>query len=599
MATYKYRQNLSSGASAGYVQYNITPDFGTVLAPGETFQITGKIYSGKKCYGISVEAVHVGARAWYKELGKVAKTISAGKSATFAVELSVPDLSEIETVERQVLLTYINFGFLTNAELDVGETTDRFDDQRLALIKDRIAPVVNRVTFGSGADTSYYVFGGAVQHKTDLLADVAVELDPLDESVEIDHAELVFTKDNVEITSFHISKDSVSGTVLHIGIPQTSGEFSGYRLELTDTKGQTGEYVSHEPFTIFPYSSPRLENYGNKELAERYEVVTLSDGTQEDRLASDGLMLWANFKVKVSPIGGMNVWSIWRRYNNSPWTEVYSYPTQTESIFELTVERDKNIFPATIQFAASERYTVEIEIRDYFETALLRFTVEKAGGYFNVEKYGVAAGMRSTASWGNTKTESAYPVYPYKGIAMCSEGVAEKHLTLEAEFRLYKATTPLCLMQYGNMVLLQGEITPVSAITGSATEHIIAELPEGFAPKYSQTYLCQGTSAALWMLRVYSADADDEKYRSKITFGRYRSGGSYANCNSGNWLPISVSWICGGTVVQEDDGAVKLTVYADGTAMISGTELMVDTNGNANIPMEYLSVYADGTAVIG
>jgi len=152
-------------------------------------------------------------------------------------------------------------------------------------------------------------------------------------------------------------------------------------------------------------------------------------------------------------------------------------------------------------------------------------------------------------------------------------------------------------MQYGNMAFLQGEITPVSAITGSATEHIIAELPEGFAPKYSQTYLCQGTGAALWMLRAYAAG--DENYPSKLTFGRYRSGGSYANCNSGNWLPISVSWICGGTVVQEDDGAVKLTVSADGTAVITGTELSVNADGGANIDEKYLKLTADGAAVIG
>ena len=600
MATYKYRQNLSGGASAGYVEYNIAPDFGTVLAPGETFEITGKIYSGKKIYGISVEAVHIGSSAWYRELIKVEKTISAGKSATFAAGLLAPDLSDIETAERQVLPTYINFGFLINSDLDVGETTDRYDDQRLALIKDRLAPSVTGVAL-SDYTGAYAHFGGAVQGKSDLSAALEVLLDPLDPSLRIERAEIAFAEaDGFYTNRIYVQQDAISGNVLHIGTPTINGVYRGYALTITDSKGKSSMYFG-DAITIYPYASPRLYAVDDKDLAERYEVNTDDAGVENVQQSDSGTYLWANFAADVTPINGKNRWQIirsWAEYGNEPAREAVADAFADGT--QIRVFENQDIFPRNIIFAENMRYTVQIEIRDYFESAVLRFDVDKAGGYFNIEKFGVAAGMRSTASWDKPKFESAYPVYPYKGIAMCPEAVAEIPLDLDAsgQFRLYKAgVSPFCLMRYGNIVYLDGEITPASSITGNAEEHIVATMPEGFAPKYSRTYLCQGTGTALWMLRVYAAD--NEEYPSKITFGRYRSGGSYANCNAGNWLPISVSWICGGTVVQEDDGTVKLIVSADGAAMIEGTELTVDADGSANIPMEYLSVYADGAAVIG
>lgn len=600
MATYKYLQNFSAEAGAGYVQYNIVPDFGTVLAPGESFEITGKIYSGKrKCYGISVEAVHIGTTAWHFELGKCKKTISAGKSATFSIAIAVPDLSETEETTRKVLPTYLNFGFLENAELDVGETTDRFGEQMLALIKERIAPVISGVKFSDDAGTVHH-FGGAVQGKTDLIAEVQVQLDPIDEALTIKRAEFSFGKDGLYEPAIVVQGEAISGKQLHIGIPQFSGNYDDCRLILTDSKDLQSEYFTRQPFDVFPYKSPSVSGFSGKDVVERYEI-SVSDTGEEVAIASDaGRYLWANFITRVTPIMSKNKWELVRS-----WAEYGSEPSEEPIVSEfagnvnIRAYEDQSIFPRTIVFSENKRYTVWIEIRDYFESTMLRFDVDKAGGYFNIEKYGVSAGMRSTGTAKKPKFESVYPLYPYNGVAMCPDAVVQIPLELDAsgKFRLYKEeTSPFCLMQYGNIVYLEGEITPASSISGSATEHIIATLPEGFAPKYSRTYLCQGTGTALWMLRVYAAD--NEEYPSKITFGRYRSGSSYANCAAGNWLPVSVSWICGGTVVQEGDIEVKFTVSADGAATITGVELTVNANGDATIPMEYLSVQ-DGAAVIG
>lgn len=57
MATYKYQQNLFEGSSYGYVKYNITPDFGTPVAPGEMITITGQAY----CKNMAVKSIEVKA----------------------------------------------------------------------------------------------------------------------------------------------------------------------------------------------------------------------------------------------------------------------------------------------------------------------------------------------------------------------------------------------------------------------------------------------------------------------------------------------------------------------------------------------------------
>ena len=596
MATYKYQQNLPGGSSAGYVQYNITPDFGAVLAPGETFEITGKIYAGsKKRYGISVEAVHIGASAWYRELAKYAKTISAGKSATFAIGLTVPELDEIETAGRQVLPTYINFGFLINSELDVGETTDRYDEQRLSLIKERLNPVVTGAAF-SDSTGAYEYFGGAVQGKSDLTAALTVQLDPLDPSLKIDSARISFGGNTMDVPA-----ESISGNSLHIGIPQFSGEFDGYTLTVTDSRGMTGSYAGGA-FTVYPYASPRLYAIDGKELAERYEVNTDDAGNETVRQSDSGNYLWANFAADATPINGKNRWEIRRSHAvygaNLPEGTLADAFADGESI---RIYEDQDIFPRSMLFSENTRWTVEIEIRDFFESAKLSFDVEKAGGYFNIEKYGVAAGMRSTATAKEPKLESAYPVYPYKGIKRCEDAAYEIPLALDSsgKFKFYDEDPGLCLIVYGNSVHLTGNIAPAVSIDGGTEEHIITSIPDEYAPKYPVTALQQGRGSAIWMLRVYPLTDHDESMRGKVVFARYRSGASYADAAAGYWLPVCANWICGGTVIQGSDGSVELSVLADGTATISGTDLAVDANGNASMAAEYLSVYADGSAEIG
>lgn len=413
MATYKYQQNYYEGASAGYVKYNVTPDFGAALCVGETFEVTGKFYSGDaKCYGLIVQA-STGTDGYTRELGRVVKTVAKGGSATFTVQCTVTQALADDAASRgfEALL-----GFLlsSSASFDAGTETVTNAAQKLSCLKSRQAPSVTGVTFSDGSGALAH-FGGAVSGKSKLSAALTLTLDPLDSTATLAAVKLQFGTHTISVGA-----DKISGSTVQLGTPDFDGAFTTYTLTATDSKGKSGSYTGGA-FTIYAYQAPKLEALADTELAERYEVGLADDGSEIVSLSDAGTYLWANFEAEITAINGANAWTIKRAfaevgYDLPTATTVYS-GTDGETILK---QADQTVFPRTLTFDASKRYTVELTLADYFESKTLRFEVDKAGGYFNIERYGVAAGMRSTGTKEAPKFESAYPFYAYAGI----EGVS-------------------------------------------------------------------------------------------------------------------------------------------------------------------------------
>ncbi|MBQ3575506.1 MAG: hypothetical protein IJA26_07535, partial [Clostridia bacterium] len=408
MATYKYQQNFYEGASAGYVQYNITPDFGAVMAPGDTFEITGKMYCGDmKRYGVAIEA-SIQENGFGRELGRVVKTVSKGGSTAFSAQCTVTE-ALANTASERGFSAYLTFMLADAADFASGAYTMANEAQKLSLVKYRLGPEISGASF-SDATGAYEYFGGAVQGKSDLTAVADVTLDPLDASLYIRSARIRFGDHAIDIPG-----ENISGSALHIGVPGFSGEFENYELQITDSSGMTGRYTGG-PFAAYPYDAPRLETIG-RDLVERYEVITSDDGTEIAQISDAGTSLWANFAVGTSDINGRNAWVLKRSFAESGFTlpdgEQVLAGNGGESI---AVSEDRSIFPRSMVFSAGKRYTVRLEISDFFEKAIQVFDVDKAGGYFNVEKNGVSVGMRSTATEDQPKFESAYPFYAYGGI---------------------------------------------------------------------------------------------------------------------------------------------------------------------------------------
>lgn len=564
--TYKYQQNLDAGASAGYVQYNITPDFDTVLAVGETFQIEGKMYCGDmKRYGIA--AVSTGKGTWPVELGWVPQVCNRGRTATFSMQCTVNERLGWPTNDGiRGFNAPIFFDLYDSDEYNTCAPTVNTDSaQQYYMLTHRIGADyeadsravydATTVVVDGVEQTAYERFCGAVQGKSDLTFEFGLTPDPLDPSVEITEAEFKFGDKVIKAAANKVSDHLYR---FHVGVLPFSGTFDEWEFSVSDNKGIVSDYFWRD-FVVHPYTSPVLRTSSDKPLVERYSTGVDTAGNEVVKADDAGNYLRTSFVAEIGYIRGGNAWTITRAYaeygNALPNgnTVLSDGDAAIIAVNETGEEGDENlIFPRTIIFDDKKKYTVRLALRDCFEEVVLIADVDKAGGYFNIEKFGVAAGMRTTATEQDKKFESAYPFYPYAGIKRCDNAVYEVPLVLDSSNKFIRASdaSPLHLLVYGNVVHLIGEVTPAAAISGSVTEYAITILPNAYAPKYPVAMLCQGGAATLWLLKAYPAD--DETFPGLVTFSRYRNGSSYASCAAGTQLPFFASWMVGGVSVEED-----------------------------------------------
>lgn len=396
------------------MQYNITPDFGTPLALGETFEIAGKMYSRDlKRYGVIAEAgVELNTNGFIssaREVGRVEKTCSRGGSVSFTITGAVTQRL-IDLASQRGFQAYISFMLADDPDFSSGASTCPQAAQQLSVLKSRRAPLVSSVIVGDDTGAMAY-FGGAVESKSRLYMEVFVNYDPLDPTLTLASAEVTIGE-----KQFLFDGRDVTDRRLVIGVPDFSGNFSTYHIRVTDSKGNSGDFYGGA-IKIYPYYAPRLETLPDADLVQRYELTTGDDGAQYMQLSDSGTYLQANFSADVCSIGGKNAWKLQRAYAEYGWGYSGTITVRSGADGEaFTVEGGADIFPRSMVFAAERRYSVQLVLKDYFETSVISCDVDKAGGYFSIERYGVAAGMRSTGTEDAPKFESVYPVYAYGGI---------------------------------------------------------------------------------------------------------------------------------------------------------------------------------------
>lgn len=453
MATYKYQQNVYEGSSEGYVQYNITPDFGTVLAVGETFEITGKMYAGYlKRYGVVVEAGielnDYGFLVTSRELGRVEQECAKGRSVTFSVTCEVTQALANLTDDR-AFKPYLQFVLADAEDLYSGAGTVSVEGQQLSALGYRLAPVVNAVTVNDTTGAFDY-FGGAVEGKSDLSFALDLELDPGDNSVELVEAMIDFGGNLI-----YLSSDKISDNVISVGKLNFNGAFESFLLSVIDNKGKLGTYIG-DGFTVYPYSPPTIFALMDSDVAERYSLKISDTGEEIPTADEAGNYVWTTFQASITPINGRNFWTVRRSYAQYG----YTLPEGTVCLHgddgtELAVWQNTGIFSRDITFDANKKYTIELVVSDFFEEVTLVFDLEKAGGYFNVEKYGVAAGMRSTATENNPLLESAYPISGYGGINGVNnhvEGEENTYGTWLDGKRIYRTVVPVTVSTINTVV---------------------------------------------------------------------------------------------------------------------------------------------------
>ena len=85
----------------------------------------------------------------------------------------------------------------------------------------------------------------------------------------------------------------------------------------------------------------------------------------------------------------------------------------------------------------------------------------------------------------------------------------------------------------GKIVQVWGIVSPSLTIQGGTEMHTIFNLPNGYIPSSTGSFLCQGSGLRRWLLTI-SASGD-------VNFSRYGTD-AYVDADDGVWLPFAVTF---------------------------------------------------------
>lgn len=146
MATYAYQQNFFT-ASEGYVKYNISPDFGNYIAPGETVTITGVVrcnISARTYIGIDIASSISWKDGYIVPLCETSVSIPKSKETSFSVTFQIPTLPD-EFGTSRVRYGYLRFSVSQND--GSGDVLVKDSAQKITYLSYRLAPTFNKAEF--------------------------------------------------------------------------------------------------------------------------------------------------------------------------------------------------------------------------------------------------------------------------------------------------------------------------------------------------------------------------------------------------------------------------------------------------------------------
>lgn len=514
MAGYKYQQNFYDGASAGYVKYNITPDFGTCLAPGETFTVTGQAF----CKSHAVKAVGVmlcadaepfSSSAGYEAAVKEVN-IGKGKVGTFSVTAAFyNDIARLDASDARAFKAYLQFDL---QDADGGsDGTMKAEAQCIAVLKERLAPVIERAEL---------VGSEFVQNETEIIFEYRDSFDPIDPAVTAEKRTLTLGGRMIEIAQSGgaVGTCSAAGTVPWV-------------YTVTDSKGKSASVSG--TIEVLPYAEPILSEL----TAERYAAVTDDEGNLSYVASDDGEHVWFSLAGEVSSLSGAN-----------PWTLTCEGRTvlSGEDGTALDVSRDRTMFEDAVGLAQDVTFTFILS--DRFHSVVKSVTVSRSGAIFNIEKHGAAFGMRTSGTQESPKLESAWPAHFYAGVyaadgsrldevrvhVLTDEDLTE-YFTVEGCYGGYSAA----IARFGRVCILSGQLMVKKQYSATSQQVCIREMPSWAQPMRHQD---------IWTPSRYGGDFD---IRQRIfadslkLYVQYSTAGT-ANKGpaAGKMIALHAVWMC-------------------------------------------------------
>lgn len=513
MASYKYQLNTFGGAAEGYVKYNISPDAGICVAPGESVTVTGQAYRRDAAiYGVTMALnVGEGASGGWVEVAQKAVKIAKGRTGTFTLTFTLPQAAaNLDKTQNRKFTAWIEFTLADTAELNGGIATMMNAAQSVTILKSRENPVIQSTAFSDDTSALSH-FGAYVQSESQVRVNIALQTDSLDPTTSVTGRELTLggTVYNLTSNAQTVGTVSLSGTV-----PWT--------LKVTDNRGKTAE--SAGTIQVLPYAPPEIFAL----TAQRYKAVTGDDGSISYVVADDGEHVRFTLSANVAAAASANAWTLKVVYDATTLTPLTGMDGQA-----ITLTDDRTLVTATI--SPAERKSFEFTLTDFFHSTSMTSAVDKAGAYFDIEKYGVAVGMRSTGTMDAPLFESAYPGKFYAGL----DAAVRKRVLTDADFSEYfqsgGADFQPILSRFGPLVLLTGACNVKKASSGTGQVMCIT-LPDWAVPATCMDGMEFGSGTYHWRLRVHT---DGHVYARKYL----TSNGSVATPAVNDALNLSIAWI--------------------------------------------------------
>lgn len=101
-------------------------------------------------------------------------------------------------------------------------------------------------------------------------------------------------------------------------------------------------------------------------------------------------------------------------------------------------------------------------------------------------------------------------------------------------FTLYSNDYQIQYRKIGKIVEVRGVVKPTKIITGSADNHTIFTLAEGYRPSEYIYERCQGSGSYSWLLSITTGGI--------VRFSRYNDGTKYVDASTSSWLPFHVTF---------------------------------------------------------
>ena len=393
-----------------YVEFNISPDIGAPIAPGERITITGQYrYSGLKTYGLrAVIGLNKNDYDFLMRPLVIADwkstAVNSGRVCAFTLSGVIPaEATSLDTSGARLFNPYLSFEIYTDDSYTATAGVRISESCRLALLKNRLAPVISGVQWGD-ATAAQSLFGNLVQSYSRPTISISETLDALDPSVAIVSRKLMLNGVEHDLASpaQTFAALDVSGSV-------------PWALTITDNKGKSES--TSGVLTVLAWKKPSIDFFDVKRYTANVDDIGETVYVESD----DGENVWISLSADVSPVSGLNAWSAVLSINDGVKVEQKEI-LSGEDGSEISISQDTKIYDAPV--SASRNYSFTITITDWFTEALkapvqIVADVPSADSRFNVEENGVAVGMYSTGEPQNKRFEVAkeYTSHFYGGIS--------------------------------------------------------------------------------------------------------------------------------------------------------------------------------------